>query len=321
MGSLLRFDMAYLAQQTDIRELYETGTGRGASTRYAAESGIAKIHSVESYEPIHREAQQALANFPTIRPVLGDSVDFIRNVAGTHTVPRLLFLDAHFYGGADFNGGDIGAYIQSAKDTRSFPLEEELQILLKKNVQQDWLIIDDARLYVEGGFGNGACPDWAQQWKRGGALNALLQRFEKTHHVQLLRQDEGYWLCIPKSSTVDWRRIVKVLPGDAGGDPPGTLNLHSDVPGVTSISIARRIAGHRYASRYFRGNGIDVGAGKDSLALFTDPSARAPLRNCRRRFSTRRRVSTWCMCRLRASATSGRKCLRGACIFWCSWRW
>ncbi len=106
--------------------------------------------------------------------------------------------------------------------------------------------------------------------ERGPALNALLQRFGKTHDVQLLRQDEGYWLCIPRTSAVDWRRVVKVLPGDMAGDPPGTMVLHSDVPGITSISIARRIADHRFASRYFRGNGIDIGAGKDGLSLFAE---------------------------------------------------
>jgi SAM-dependent methyltransferase len=270
MGTLSRFDLAYLVQQTGIHELYETGTGLGGSTRYAAEAGIARIHSVESYEPIHREARQALASFPQIDLVLGDSVDFVRDIAGKHEKPRLFFLDAHFYGGADFKSGDVGAYIESAKDERSFPLEEELALLLAKDVQQDWLIIDDARLYVDGGFGNGACPDWAQQWKRGENLNALLHRLEKTHHVQLLRQDEGYWLCVPKSSSLDWRRIVKVLPGDLPGDPPGTMNLLFDVPGTTSISISRRIADHRFASRYFRGNGIDVGAGNDGLSLFVE---------------------------------------------------
>jgi len=270
MGALSRFDLAYVVQQTGIHELHETGTGRGGSTRYAAEAGIAQIHSVESYEPVYREAQQALANLPNINLVLGDSVDFIRNIAGTHAKPRLFFLDAHFYGGVDFREKTVAAYIESAKDPRSFPLEEELELLLKKNLQKDWLIVDDARLYVEGGFGNGACPDWAQQWQRGGKLNALLRRLEKTHHVQLLRQDEGYWMCIPKSSPLDWRRIVKVLPGDLAGDPPGTFNLHEDVPGVTSISIARRTHDHRYANRYFRGNGIDVGAGNDGLALYTE---------------------------------------------------
>ena len=43
--------------------------------------------------------------------------------------------------------------------------------------------------------------------------------------------------------------------------------IRADVPGVTSISMLRRLHDSRFAGRYFRGDGIDVGGGQDSLAL------------------------------------------------------
>jgi SAM-dependent methyltransferase len=45
------------------------------------------------------------------------------------------------------------------------------------------------------------------------------------------------------------------------------LVLRGNVFGVTSISMSRRAHDARFATRYFRGDGIDVGGGIDSLAL------------------------------------------------------
>jgi tetratricopeptide (TPR) repeat protein/SAM-dependent methyltransferase len=46
--------------------------------------------------------------------------------------------------------------------------------------------------------------------------------------------------------------------------------LQQNVPGVTSISMQRRVHDARFATRYFCGDGIDVGGGNDSLALFKE---------------------------------------------------
>jgi SAM-dependent methyltransferase len=47
-----------------------------------------------------------------------------------------------------------------------------------------------------------------------------------------------------------------------------TLVLRGGLNGATSISMQRRMHDSRFARRYFVGNGIDVGGGQDSLALF-----------------------------------------------------
>ena len=46
--------------------------------------------------------------------------------------------------------------------------------------------------------------------------------------------------------------------------------VHQNIPGATSISILRRVHDSRYATRYFVGNGLDIGGGIDSIALFGD---------------------------------------------------
>lgn len=42
--------------------------------------------------------------------------------------------------------------------------------------------------------------------------------------------------------------------------------IRPDIPGATSISILRRVHDARFATRYFRGDGIDIGGGIDTLA-------------------------------------------------------
>ena len=50
----------------------------------------------------------------------------------------------------------------------------------------------------------------------------------------------------------------------------GPFALHLGIPGATCISMQRRVRDARFATRYFVGNGIDVGGGPDSLALYTE---------------------------------------------------
>lgn len=48
------------------------------------------------------------------------------------------------------------------------------------------------------------------------------------------------------------------------------VTLRPGVGGGTSRSIHRRLADSRFATRYFRGAGIDIGGGEDSLILYAE---------------------------------------------------
>jgi SAM-dependent methyltransferase len=50
----------------------------------------------------------------------------------------------------------------------------------------------------------------------------------------------------------------------------GELTIYLGISGATVISMQRRAHDSRFAARYFVGNGLDVGGGKDSLALYTE---------------------------------------------------
>ena len=50
----------------------------------------------------------------------------------------------------------------------------------------------------------------------------------------------------------------------------GELKVYSGIGGGTALSMQRRAYDSRFATRYFVGNGLDVGGGHDSLALYTE---------------------------------------------------
>jgi len=50
----------------------------------------------------------------------------------------------------------------------------------------------------------------------------------------------------------------------------GELKVYSGIGGGTALSMQRRAHDSRFATRYFVGNGVDVGGGHDSLALYTE---------------------------------------------------
>lgn len=266
MGQLARFNLSLLKQELGINTLYETGTGLGASLLWAHQSGISNLTSIEQDTGTLAAAKIKLKDVSAVNLLQGDTMDLINDLPTKTKDPCLIFLDAHFAGGADFK--DVQAYLQSAKDPRSLPLLEELRVLATKDLSSGWIIIDDARLYVDGPFASGECPNWARQWTHKPQLDECLALFASSHDLHLLRQDHGYFILMPKQSKVDLRDVVRVLPGDLPGN--GVLQFVPNVPGATSISIQRRIADHRFATRYFVGNGLDVGGGIDSLALFKE---------------------------------------------------
>lgn len=50
----------------------------------------------------------------------------------------------------------------------------------------------------------------------------------------------------------------------------GELKIYPGIGGGTALSMQRRSHDSRFATRYFVGNGIDVGGGHDSLALYVE---------------------------------------------------
>ena len=59
-------------------------------------------------------------------------------------------------------------------------------------------------------------------------------------------------------------------PSNSPISQPRSFQLREGVSGATSISVQRRLFDSRFATRWFVGMGLDVGAGNDSLALYAE---------------------------------------------------
>lgn len=262
MGTLRRFILSEMRSSAGTVELVETGTGRGDSLMWARSAGFSSCRSVELHEELARSSQQRFADDPSVQIVHGDSRRFLADLPES-PFPRLYYLDAHFAGGADFGLID---YVRSATHEGSFPLLGELEVLLPRLRAGDIVLIDDARMYVDGPFQAGECPDFARRWHERDALLQRLGNCASTHQQLLLRHDEGYILLVPNRLSTHALSWLYILPRDR--TPPPTLL--GGVPGVTAISIQRRLADSRFSTRYFVGCGLDVGGGQDSLACYSE---------------------------------------------------
>jgi len=270
MGSLLRFNLRYLRKAFGLERVVETGTGRGDSLNWAIRFGFPELHSVELTQPLFDMAAKRFDGLSQVHLQCGSSVDFLREIARLPAVPTLYYLDAHFLGGADFG---LTTYAESACDPGSFPLLSEVDALLRADLSHSVLIIDDIRMYYDGAFQAGECPSFARRWEDREALLARLVGLKESHGIYLLRDDTGYLVVAPKSVPMERGTWLNILPGDISGE----LRYVQGVPGVTAISMQRRVQDSRFATRFFRGHGLDVGGGIDSLALYREffPLARS----------------------------------------------
>lgn len=263
MGSLLRFNLKHLQSTFGLKRLVETGTGRGDSLNWAVTSGFAELHSVELTVPMFEGVQKRFDGLSQVHLQQGGSVPFLREMAALPAQPTLYFLDAHFIGGADFG---LTTYAESAKDDASYPLLDELDALKAADLSQSVVIIDDARMYYEGAFQAAECPAFCRRWHEREALLQRLEAYRDSHNLVLLRDDTGYLVMAPSAAELDHATWLNILPHDSSGE----LRFVPNVPGVTAISMARRLQDSRHATRYFRGHGLDVGGGMDSLALYRE---------------------------------------------------
>ncbi|WP_250481473.1 MULTISPECIES: class I SAM-dependent methyltransferase [unclassified Caballeronia] len=260
MGFLARFDLTGLASRNGVTHLIETGYGRGDSCRAALGAGFAKALSCEIFEPLFAEAEQS----ERLNVVNADSLTFLRSdsVTGVLAEQRcLVFLDAH-YPGADHGGKSYMS--QEHSPTERLPLLAELE-LMRGRASDALIVLDDVRIYRrEFQTSCGTLPDWAENgFDQEAAFLELLASFDSSHTLHWHSEDTGYAVLWPRA----WGEYALkkwVMPGDQ--TQPFALTL--GVPGTTCISLNRRLLDARFSNRWLVGNGLDIGGGNDSIALY-----------------------------------------------------
>lgn len=146
-------------------------------------------------------------------------------------------------------------------------LMDAMQSVLPQLGPEDMVVLSRAWCFLKEKFLAGVCPAKASAFDKLPELQALIQLKAETHAVVRSHADDGYVMVVPKvlhAKVPDW---FYLLPTDPN---PKKLQLRANVPGVTSISLLRRVHDARFATRYFKGFGLDVGGGNDSLALYLE---------------------------------------------------
>ena len=108
--------------------------------------------------------------------------------------PTLFWLDAHFPGA---HGGFLPLAHTKEEKTR-IPLQTELETIKQhKEVNNDYFIIDDLRIYEDGPYEQG---NWEDRSLLGGqGIEFLQEFFSDTHTINKDFRDQGYLLGIPNA--------------------------------------------------------------------------------------------------------------------------
>ncbi len=183
MGSLENFSVSG-------RKLIETGTGEGFSVNLALNNGASEVWTVEECFGVYRTAWSRFVNDPRVHLAWGRSMDFLSKLNDLNN--SLIFLDAHFAGGADFGAN---TFADSVKLPDSFPLIDELNILLGKDTSSAIIVIDDARIYYSDC--PSVCPELLRQWDSLPELESVLDKFTG-HTRHLIGDEQGYVVLLPQ---------------------------------------------------------------------------------------------------------------------------
>lgn len=123
-----------LAKAAGATVFVETGTFRGATTRWAA-SRFAEVHTIEREPSLHAANQAALSALPGVHAHLGDSRAVLPGIVASLGARRAVYwLDGHWSGAG------------TAGEDDPCPLLDELACLAAR--PQDIVLVDDARLFL-----------------------------------------------------------------------------------------------------------------------------------------------------------------------------
>jgi len=198
MGALRRFNVPDLVKQHRLRAYVETGAGHGDSLFHAAAlvPEFEELWACEIEPILAVTALGRLAADQRVRVLRSDSARFLGAVM-PGMPPALIYLDAHFPGGADYGLQEDYPGPQ-ARDHLRLPLATELEMIwAKRRAGKDVIIIDDLRLYETGDWKSGPLPEGIADPQPNGA-DWIRRMFADTHLSRTLTEDEGYLVLAPR---------------------------------------------------------------------------------------------------------------------------
>jgi hypothetical protein len=141
-----------------IDTFIETGTFQGKTTQWAARN-FKQVYTVENSKTLYEDAVKKLAVFPNIQCHLGNSAEKLGEILKDIHTPAILWLDAHWCGGATYGENDECPLMQEIESVYGSPHEHII-------------IIDDARYFSKP-------PAQTHQSNQWPGLNDLIPALSK----------------------------------------------------------------------------------------------------------------------------------------------
>lgn len=191
MGVIYFFNLNDFINRYKLNVFIESGTGDGDGIQYATTFPFKKIYSIEYVGEV---AKRARDRFPDerVRIIDGDSSTWLRRFLPLLEGDRILFwLDAHFPG---LDHTKENKLMDVSNDINT-PLENELRaIKSSRSYNEDVIIIDDLRIYIDGDYelGNHLLGPTV------GNIDFVYELFSETHTIEICNSHTGYLILLPK---------------------------------------------------------------------------------------------------------------------------
>lgn len=134
-----RNELRGYARRYGLRTFVETGTYLGETTAALAKH-VDRVITVELSSDLAARARARFADDPKITVLEGDSGSLLSSILEDLREPALFWLDGHYSEGITARGGE---------DT---PIRSELRAILRHEVRDHAVLVDDAREFVGGPY-------------------------------------------------------------------------------------------------------------------------------------------------------------------------
>ena len=191
MSELYNINIKEFRDKYDIKNFVETGFYQGTGVSYAIDIGFDEIYSVDIKREYINNGMKKFKEFDNIYLFNNTSVSYLKAILESINGERTLFwLDAHLP--AMYN-------VEHDPNNKAIvtPLKNELLIIKDKiGIEKDVIIMDDARIYIDGPFELGNFPD-----KHNYIIESadfIYDIFKETHNIELSYKETGIFYLTPK---------------------------------------------------------------------------------------------------------------------------
>jgi hypothetical protein len=197
MGQLSHFNLAAAIKTYDLRHLVETGTGCGAGLAFACSLPFTSLWSCEIEPTVMQYVMDTLTD-ERVTLFVGPSERMLDCLGRFPRDERILFwLDAHFPGAQ----WGLRRYVDERDEAIRLPVQSELAMIKKhRPLNEDVIIIDDARIWLDEEFEEGPFPPNIIDSRPAElGIDFIHALFGETHRIDVLHNAEGYIVLSPKA--------------------------------------------------------------------------------------------------------------------------